>query len=93
VRRLAAVAVAVAAFLTVAAGCVGDSPTIASVDSHMITKVQLDSVLDLGREQYHGRHIPCPPDGSAEYTLLTQQALAYLTQKDQAAQADAELGL
>jgi len=94
-KRRRAAALTVTVLLTVLAGasCGASRSAAVRVGSQTISKTQLASVLAIGRSQYRSKGIPFPRPGTAEYRLLTQQALGYLVERAQAAQADPELGL
>jgi hypothetical protein len=93
-RRVGALILTVAVAAVAGSSCGGNNSAaaVAKAGSRTVTTAQLAAVLAIGRSQYRSRGIPFPRPGTAEYVLLRQQALAYLVERTQAAQADADLG-
>jgi len=77
-----------------AAACGGGSSSyVAKVGTKPVTKAQLQALMATAQRQYRAKAIAFPARGTAEYRLLQEQALDFLTQQTLAHLVDAKLGI
>lgn len=91
-------ALALIAVAGLAAGCGGnedDMPVgaIAVVNGTVITKENLDGLLDRAKSSYQSQNKSFPRAGTAEYQSLQSQAVAYLVQREEYQQEAEKLDL
>lgn len=97
-RILTLIAVALVALTAlVLAGCGGDddvpADAVAVVDGTVITKAELESLLGRAKQGYESQERAFPKAGTAEYTALQNQAVAYLVQRAEYVKEGEELGV
>ena len=67
--------------------------SIATVGSTSITKASFNSLMEVGFAKYKAQHQPAPKVGSAAYTQLKDQAVAFLVQQEELQQEADKLGV
>ena len=96
-RRIALIALTSLALL--AAGCGGTSTAnlgsndAAIAGSKEITKDQFQSLMDRAKKSYDAQKRPFPKPGTAEYEQLKGQAITFLIQRAEFAQAADDMGI
>ena len=67
--------------------------SIATVNSTSITKASFNSLMEVGFAKYKAQHQPAPKVGTAAYTQLKDQAVAFLVQQEELQQEADKLGV
>jgi foldase protein PrsA len=97
--RLLTVSVSLA-LVALLAACGGGSgggsvsnDSVAKVYSTSITKASFNSLMEVGFAKYKAQHQPKPKVGTAAYTQLKDQAIAFLVQQEELQQEADKLGV